>query len=143
MTANAAQKTFRRLMAAEGYLQLDLPAYALDELDAIEDAGPFEPPMHFMRGEALRAQERYEDAIGPLQQAAKMIPAPHNKHAWLALSDCLRRGGQDMMADVAETFANSPPLVKPVLHVNVTIQQPPAPPTDELPLDDDLASPEN
>ena len=128
MENNLSQKVFRRLVAAEGYLELGLPQRALDELDAIEDAGPLAPPMHYMRGEALRAQRRYEDAIQPLQAAAQLIPAPHNKQAWLALGDCLRHRGQEALANVAESFANAPLQVAPVLNINITIQkQPPAP----------------
>ncbi len=123
MQNDTAQKTFRRLVAAEGYLELGLPHYALEELDAIQDAGPLAPPMHYMRGEALRAQQRYEDAIQPLQRAAQLIPAPHNKQAWLALSDCLRHRGQETLAEVVESLANTPPQTRPVLNINITIQK--------------------
>ena len=125
MHYNPTQRTLRRLIAAEGYLELGLPRYALEELDAIEDAGPLAPPMHYMRGEALRAQQKYEDAIHPLQTAAKLIPAPHNKQAWLALSDCLRHRGQEAMADAAESLANASGQSKAVLNINITIRKQP------------------
>lgn len=125
MHYNPTQRTLRRLIAAEGYLELGLPCYALEELDAIEDAGPLAPPMHYMRGEALRAQQKYEDAIQPLQAAAKLIPAPHNKQAWLALSDCLRHRGQEAMADAAESLANASDQSRPVLNINITIREQP------------------
>lgn len=126
MDARSAHKTFRRLIAAEGYLQLGMPAHALLEIDAIEDAGPLAPPMHYMRGEALRAQERYEDAIPSLRLAAQTIPAPHNKQAWLALGDCLRHRGQTELAEIVETIANARPhlQVVPAMQINITLRPP-------------------
>lgn len=135
MYQNPTQRTLRRLIAAEGYLELGLPRNALEELDAIEDAGPLAPPMHYMRGEALRAEQKYEDAIQPLQTAAKLIPAPHNKQAWLALSDCLRHRGQEAMADAAESLANAPAQPKLDLNINITIHRQP-PRKDENDLED-------
>jgi tetratricopeptide (TPR) repeat protein len=123
-TVEFSPKVFRRLIAAEGYLELGMPAQALAELDLIEDAGPFEPPLQFMRGEALKAQERYDDAIAPLQLAAKLIPAPFNKQAWLSLSECFRHRGQHELADAVEMFAKAP--VKgssSVLNINIIVQK--------------------
>ena len=129
MSNEDSPRILRRLLAAEGYLELGMPQHALDELDTVEEAGPFTAPLQFMRGEALRAQERYEDAIKPLQEAAKLIPAPHNKQAWMSLSDCFRHRGQDVLADVVEMFANAPPAAKPELQVNVTFEI--SPPDDD------------
>jgi hypothetical protein len=108
MSASVSQKTIRRLTAAEGYLALDLPGYALDELTAIGEAGPLEPLVHLMTGEALKGQKRYDDAIEPLKQAAQMIPAPHNQVAWQSLSECFRHEGHDELADVVKMFADTP-----------------------------------
>lgn len=131
MYSDSAPRVFRRLLAAEGYLELGMPQHALEELDAVEHPGPFEPPLQFMRGEALRAQERYEDAIQPLQLAAKLIPPPHNRQAWLALSDCFRHRGHEVLADVAEMFADAQPesrrQAQPTLTINITIGQPQQP----------------
>jgi len=107
-------KTVRRLTAAEGYLELDLPGYALEQLESIEDPGPFEPLVHFMTGEALKGQQRYREAIEPLKRAAQTIPAPHNCIAWKSLGECFRQGGQHALADVVEMFADSPPSQSPV-----------------------------
>ena len=59
---------------------------------------------------SLQAQHRYSDAIEPLQRAARMIPAPHNRDAWLSLSICFREDGQQELAEVTEMFANTPPI---------------------------------
>jgi len=124
------QKIFRKLVAAEGYLQLGMASHALNELDTIEDAGPFQPPYAFMRGEALRAQERYDDAIEELQLAAKLIPAPLNKQAWLSLSDCFRHRGEHDLADAMESFANA--KTNPVINVNIQFN-PPVDPSTGMP----------
>ena len=42
MDTREAQKVVRRLAAAEGFLQLEMPNYALVELDSVTDAGPLE-----------------------------------------------------------------------------------------------------
>ena len=116
-------KVLRQLAAAEGYLDLGMPQHALDELAAVTDPGKLEAPLHYLRGEALKAQERYGEAIEPLQKAAQLIPAPHNKVAWLSLSECFRLRGQSELADLAETFANSQQSVNitPVLNITINI----------------------
>ena len=103
-------KTLRQLTAAEGYLELGMPTNAMDQLDQIDEVGPFEPVVELLRGKSLQAQHRYSDAIEPLQRAARMIPAPHNQDAWLSLSICFREDGQQELADVTEMFANTPPV---------------------------------
>lgn len=101
-------KVLRRITAADGYLDLGMPTHALNELTAIEDAGSLDPAVQFLIGEALKAQERYDDAIEPLQRAATLIPAPFNRAAWLSLSECFRMGGQQELADVVLMFAECP-----------------------------------
>lgn len=129
MSTNVSPKTLRRLTAAEGYLELDLPAYALEELAAIEEAGAFEPLVQYMTGEALKEQKRYADAIEPLKKAAQMIPAPHNRAAWLSLGECFRAGGRNDLAEFAEMFANTQHMtaqepIVPVLKLEITVQGP-------------------
>jgi len=98
------QIVVRRLAAAEGYLELGLPNYALAELNTVTDPGAFAPIAELFRGEALQAQEKYADAIEPLNRAANMFPAPFNQRALLALSNCYRKDGQTKLAD--ETAAS-------------------------------------
>jgi hypothetical protein len=50
-------KMLRRLLAADGYLDLEMPVQALRELEAIEEPGPLEPAVQFLTGEALKSQE--------------------------------------------------------------------------------------
>lgn len=103
-----AQLTVRRLAAAEGYLELHMPAYALAELGRVQDAGPFEPIAQLFRGEALQAQEKFAEAIEPLNLAAQMFPKPFNQRAFMALSNCYRHEGQEKLADEAAAAAAPP-----------------------------------
>jgi tetratricopeptide (TPR) repeat protein len=102
MDVNLVPKTIRRLQAAEGYLELNLPERALAELDAIQDQGPFEAAIALLEGEALKIQERYDDALVPLKRAATMIPSPLNKRAWRSMSECYRLSGREELAEIAE-----------------------------------------
>lgn len=120
---HGASKDLRALTAADGYLQLGLPERALAELDAIETPGSLEAPIAYLRGEALKAQERFEDAIGPLQRAARLIPAPHNQPIWSSLVDCLRRVNHEDLAEVVEMVAEAQAAKPepPVIEINVHI----------------------
>lgn len=109
METQEANKVVRRLAAAEGYLQLDLPRYALAELDAVTDAGPLEAIAQLFRGEALQAQSNFAEAIGPLRKAAELFPAPFNQRALMDLSHCYREQGEVDLADQAQADA-APPL---------------------------------
>jgi len=103
-----AQLIVRRLAAAEGYLELNMPTYALAELSRVKEAGPFEPIAQLFLGEALQAQEKYAEAIQPLNIAAQMFPKPFNQRAFMALSNCYRHEGQDQLADEAAASAVPP-----------------------------------
>jgi hypothetical protein len=106
------QKVVRRLISAEGFLELDLPGRALAELDHIghpAEAGLLEPYVHYLRGESLKDLHRFHEAINFLHEAARTIPAPFNSTAWLSLGECFRQDGQPILAEVAEMFAESPP----------------------------------
>ena len=46
-----------------------------------------------LRGEALRMQHRYDAAASALRTAAQKFPAPYDRPAWLALSQCYRQVG--------------------------------------------------
>ncbi len=119
------QIVVRRLAAAEGYLELGLPNYALAELNSVTDPGPFAPIAELFRGEALQAQEKYADAIEPLNRAAQMFPSPFNQRALLALSNCYRRDGQIQLADETAAALQMPDdvpvgtklIIAPIFHI--------------------------
>lgn len=82
----------RILREAEGYLELNMPQTALDLLSRITDPGTFRGQQLYWTGEALRALERYVEAIAVLEQAADLQPS--NIHVWLALGWCRKRSGR-------------------------------------------------
>ena len=120
------QIVVRRLAAAEGYLELGLPNYALAELNTVTDPGPFAPIAELFRGEALQAQEKYADAIEPLNRAAQMFPSPFNQRALLALSNCYRHDGQIQLADQTAAALDMPAdvpvgtklVIAPIFHIS-------------------------
>ena len=76
MIPRIPQKTVRRLIAAEGYLELGMPVQALRELDKVSDPGSLTASFSYLRGESLKRIGRYSDAIKPLQYAADLLPFP-------------------------------------------------------------------
>lgn len=107
MTTTRSPRTLiRRLAAADGYLDLGMPRQALEELALIDDFGPLDAPAQFLRGKAFKAQERYVEAIEPLERAARLIPAPFSAPIWKMLGECFRHEGQTEQADAADTEAD-------------------------------------
>lgn len=84
----------RRLNEAAGYLELGLPERTLQIIDEIGDLGPFAPGAALLRGEALRLQERFAEAGASFEWAARFIPPPFDRPAYLASSMCYRQAGQ-------------------------------------------------
>ena len=87
------------LQQAEGYLELDMPQHALTALDRLTDLSALEAgesslaaDAWYLRGEALRALQRYEEALVPLEQAARC--APQDNHVHLARAWCYKRTDQ-------------------------------------------------
>jgi tetratricopeptide (TPR) repeat protein len=91
--ADTGTKAARRLQAAEGYLQLGLPDYALDELSRVEAGGPLEAMREGLTGEALKAARRFDEAILHLRQAIELIPGPLSCPVWISLSECYAAAG--------------------------------------------------
>ncbi len=106
MIPRIPQKTVRRLMAAEGYLELGMPSQALRELDKVSDPGSLTASYSFLRGESLKRIGRYSEAIKPLQYAADLLPIPHSQLPWKSLGACYRESGQNDLAETAERTAD-------------------------------------
>ena len=106
MIPRIPQKTVRRLIAAEGYLELGMPVQALRELDKVTDPGSLTASFSYLRGESLKRIGRYTDAIEPLQYAADLLPIPHSQLPWKSLVACYRESGQNDLAENAEQTAN-------------------------------------
>ena len=104
MRAPVTPKTIRRLMAAEGYLHLDLPEMAATELKKIDNAGPLEGPHRLLLGLALKRAGESELAIKHLETAARMMPAPVRNFAWSELAACYKSMGSTELATLAESL---------------------------------------
>lgn len=124
MDSQKSQRVVKRLAAAEGYLELEMPQAALGELDRITETGPFDAIACLLRGEALAALKDFQTAIDPLVKAAEMFPSPMNKRAWAALAACYEATGQTDQAAVANTALQqeTPATGAPGVVVQVVIQ---------------------
>ncbi len=129
MNTKISPRVVRRISAAEGYLDLDMPERAMQELEAITEPGPYEPTVEYMKGEALIAQRKFSEAIIPLKRAVQLIPPPHNREAWKSLGECYRLRGDEELADVIELFAEqdtppeSVPNILQILNITLMLEQ--------------------
>lgn len=82
----------RWLTAAEGYLELDLPAQAIGSLTRLGDRAGWESHAHYLHGEALRSLERYEEAIHSFQKAQRDMP--ELIELYVSLAWCHKRTGR-------------------------------------------------
>ncbi len=80
-------------------LQAGLIDEAAKSVDLALQLAPDYAPALLMRGKLLLAQEKNEDAVGSLQQAAKISPLP--EYLW-TLADALRASGQANEADAVD-----------------------------------------
>ncbi len=92
MSAASRVRLQRILREAEGYLELGMARQALALLERIEAPGTFRGHLLYLKGEALRALENYQDAVPLLVDAVDL--APSNIHAWMALGWCYKRTGR-------------------------------------------------
>jgi tetratricopeptide (TPR) repeat protein len=109
MVVNAmpgTRKIARRLLAADGYLDLRMPVQALKELDKIEDPGSFEASVYFLRGMCLKQLGDFDHAIPWLEEAARLIPAPLSRFTWKSLEECYSAQGNETMAAMMRIVAD-------------------------------------
>lgn len=92
MSATSRIRLQRILREAEGYLELGMARQALALLERVETPGTFRGHLLYLKGEALRALENYQDAVPILVDAVDL--APSNIHAWMALGWCYKRTGR-------------------------------------------------
>lgn len=133
MTDPARIRRQQILREAEGYLDL-ITAFGerwpcrpevrdrvaqrvLETLDRVPNPGGLKAHALFLRGQALRAMERYSDAVVPLEEAAEL--EPENIHIRLALAWCYKRCGRLDLAIQAleEALENEPSQA--ILHYNL------------------------
>ncbi len=114
MAINSMNHTVRRLTAAEGYLDLDLPKLALEELDRIQEPGPLHIPYLWLRAAALKADGRFEEAAIPLRELTQCMPASIDQKVQQSLAECL--GLTDPTVSETEAEPASVEAEQPVLN---------------------------
>lgn len=102
MRIQMTPKTVRRLLSADGYIDLGMPERAIEELEKITDAGPLEGPTQLMHGIALKQVGNFTDAITHLEKAARIMPSPIRRFAWRELVDAYRAVGSMQLAETAQ-----------------------------------------
>ena len=104
MRSQITPKNIRRLVAADGYMALNMPERAVEELEKVQNLGPLEGPRRLLLGLALKRSGEDENAIPHLEQAARLMPSPVRSFAWSELASCYRHMGNEELADLAETL---------------------------------------
>ncbi len=105
MRTSLTPKTVRRLLTADGYLDLGMPTEAVEELEKIENAGPLEGPRRLLHGIALKQLENHRDAITQFEKAARLMPSPVRRFAWRELAECYKAVGSNDLAELATKLA--------------------------------------
>ena len=92
MPINARKLREKQIEAAQGYLMLDMPEHALNELNAVSEPEkcPFE--WNQLRGEALRQQREFVDALTAYERA--LAEAPTDMHVVMGMAWCYKRTNQ-------------------------------------------------
>lgn len=102
MRLQMTPKTVRRILSADGYLDLGMPEKAVEELEKIGDAGPLEGPVRLMFGIALKQTDNFREAITHLEKAARIMPSPIRRFAWRELVDAYKAIGNETLANLAQ-----------------------------------------
>ena len=89
---------------------------SLDALDRLE-ASPLPSHASYLKGQALRTLDRFEEAIAPLKEAAEKEPG--DIHIWLALGWCYKRTGRlDLAIESLEQALDIDPD-QAIIHYNL------------------------
>lgn len=102
---------------AEGYLELGMPQHALAALARLEMSSSLDGAALYLRGEALRSLECWEEALPWLRAASHQDP--DNIHIHLALGWCYKRTGQLRRAIDALENALAVDPSEAILHYNL------------------------
>lgn len=94
--ATSEKQIVRRLTAAEGFIELQLPEMALHELSGIEEPGRFILPCLWLTSESLKQLQRFDEAATVLNQMVDRVPGQFNQPIKDSLRDCLERLGRDV-----------------------------------------------
>jgi len=107
------ERIVHRMREASGYLELGMAQHALDRLEGLGELGPFEGEVNLLRGEAYEAQDRTDEAAASFAAAAKLLPPPFRRPAFLALSKVYEQVGDHDRAQAAMAHARGAGLPFP------------------------------
>lgn len=91
MGISARRRRERLLEAARGYLLLDMPDHALEQLDAIPEPERSPFVINELRGEALRAKGEYAAALKAYGRA--LVENPTDLTVLMGMAWCYKRTG--------------------------------------------------
>jgi tetratricopeptide (TPR) repeat protein len=112
---NPQRERQRKLEAACGYLELNMPEHALRELGRIADPESIPLDFHRLRGEGLRALNRFDDALDAYRRALAIDSEDIGVLAGMAW--CYKRIGQlDKAIEAMEQAYQSHPKELIVLY---------------------------
>jgi tetratricopeptide (TPR) repeat protein len=105
------RRTARLLSAAQGFLLLDLPRQALEELRRVGDPGVLVYEYHFLRAETHRALAQWSDALDEFRMCYEL--QPKNLDVLMGLAWCYKRVDQlpqaiAVMLEAYRTHADVP-----------------------------------
>lgn len=92
MSRKERQRRERSLEAARGYLMLDMPRHALEQLDAVSDPDQQAFEIEQLRGESLQRQEDYPAALKAFRRA--LLENPNSVTVLMGMGWCYKRIGQ-------------------------------------------------
>lgn len=117
MSQPEAKRSLRKLVEAEGYLQLGMPREALESLEGVALGTDFDFEFFLLKGLALRDLDRFSEALVPLEQAAKR--KSDDMTLCLTLGWCLKRTDQLPRAIAALHRAQEAHPDEALLHYNL------------------------
>ncbi|MFM7059109.1 MAG: hypothetical protein ACKO2P_19535 [Planctomycetota bacterium] len=110
MRTQMTPRAVRRLLAADGYLDLGLADRAAAELENIPAAGPLEGPRLLMLGMAKKQLGDFHGAIGDLEKAARMMPRPTRRFVWRELVEAYHAVGAHELSAMAQELGGDAEL---------------------------------
>ncbi len=102
MRSQLTPKSIRRLISADGYIALNMPEKAVEELQKTDHMGPLEGPRQLLMGLALKLNGQMSEAIPHLEQAARIMPSSARRFAWSELNGCYQAVGAEALAQMAQ-----------------------------------------
>jgi hypothetical protein len=110
MRTQLTPRNLRRLLAADGYLDLGLAERAATELEQIPAAGPLEGPRLLMLGIAKKQLGDFQEAVKHLERAARIMPKPIRRFVWRELVEPYRAVGALELSAMAEELGGEAEL---------------------------------